>query len=400
MEQTTTCIIFLAELLFWAASLAVLHSYVFYPFIIQLLAKRKKKNITSVEYSDNELPFLSIIIPAHNEIAVIDEKLNTVLNNNYPKDKFEILIGSDCSTDGTNEMIHNKAKTFTNIRPYIFNSRQGKPAMLNQLVPQANGEIVVFSDANILFSENTLRELVKRFSDNRIGLVDTRMMNLGMTNKGISQAENTYISREVRIKQAESEAFGTMMGPFGGCFAMRRKLFEPIPPTFTVDDFFLNMIVFEKGYQCVSSAEAIVYENVSDDIQIEYRRKVRISSGNYQNLKRFKKLLWPLTSPVAFCWLSHKVLRWFSPQFYLIALLSSLIVTSLTGSFVYGSISVLFIAGALLPFFDNLLHKIGVNIVILRLINHFAYMNLALLHGFIKYLKGIKTNVWEPTKRD
>ena len=397
MDKATLCITIITEVLFWMASLAVLHSYLFYPIIIKFLAKRNKNTLAE---DKSNFPFISIIIPAHNEIVVIEEKLHTVLASEYPKDKLEILIGSDCSTDGTNEVIERMANEYPLIRPFIFTTRQGKPAMLNKLVPLAKGSIVVFSDANILFANNTLSELVACFTNNDIGLADTRMVNRGMSNQGISQAENTYISREVQIKQHESQAFGTMMGPFGGCFAMRRELFEPIPSTFTVDDFFLNMIVFEKGLKCISRPNALVFENVLDDMQVEYRRKVRISSGNFQNLSRFKKLLWPPTSPVAFCWLSHKVLRWLSPQFYIIALCCSAILTFMSGSFLYGMFFALLFTGAFVPLFDNLLRKIGVNIVILRLISHFAYMNLALLHGFIKYLKGINTNVWEPTKRN
>lgn len=312
MDKATLCITIITEVLFWMASLAVLHSYLFYPIIIKFLAKRNKNTLAE---DKSNFPFISIIIPAHNEIVVIEEKLHTVLASEYPKDKIEILIGSDCSTDGTNEVIERMANEYPLIHPFIFTTRQGKPAMLNKLVPLAKGSIVVFSDANILFANNTLSELVACFTNNDIGLADTRMVNRGMSNQGISQAENTYISREVQIKQHESQAFGTMMGPFGGCFAMRRELFEPIPSTFTVDDFFLNMIVFEKGLKCISRPNALVFENVLDDMQVEYRRKVRISSGNFQNLSRFKKLLWPPTSPVAFCWLSHKVLRWLSPQF-------------------------------------------------------------------------------------
>jgi len=400
MYCITNSIILIANVLFWAASLAVLHSYVFYPIIIQIIANKRKTIFTQEKIESLSTPFISIIIPAHNEIVVIEEKLHTVLASEYPKDKIEILIGSDCSTDGTNEVIERMANEYPLIRPFIFTTRQGKPAMLNKLVPLAKGSIVVFSDANILFANNTLSELVACFTNNDIGLADTRMVNRGMSNQGISQAENTYISREVQIKQHESQAFGTMMGPFGGCFAMRRELYEPIPSTFTVDDFFLNMIVFEKGLKCISSPNALVFENVFDDMQVEYRRKVRISSGNFQNLSRFKKLLWPPTSPVAFCWLSHKVLRWLSPQFYIIALFCSAILTFMSGSFLYGMFFALLFTGAFVPLFDNLLRKIGVNIVILRLISHFAYMNLALLHGFIKYLKGINTNVWEPTKRN
>jgi cellulose synthase/poly-beta-1,6-N-acetylglucosamine synthase-like glycosyltransferase len=399
-EEIVNIFYLLTKWCFWIAILSVLHSYLFFPFIIKIIA-HLKKNIEPVLYSDEkDFPFLSIIVPAHNEIAVLSDKIQTILVSNYPSGKYEILIGSDYSTDGTDEQIEQLAAKYSCIKPYIFKHRQGKPAMLNQLVPQSKGSILIFSDANVMLDINTLKELACCFCDNRIGLVDTRMVNTGMTNAGISGAENTYISREVQIKLNESRAWGTMMGPFGGCFAMRRELFEEIPSSFTVDDFYLSMVVFEKGKLCINRPQAMVFEAVSNSSSEEYRRKVRISSGNFKNLARFAHLLWPPYSPIAFSWLSHKVLRWLGPFFYLIALLCSAILWTETSSMFYGIFFCTFIIVALIPMLDGLLRKIGVNIVILRLTNHFVYMNLALLHGFINYLKGIKTNVWEPTRRN
>lgn len=401
MNETILNIFFIVlQWCFWIAILSVLHSYLFYPFIINIVDRIKNK-IEPILYSNIEdYPYLSIIIPAHNEIAVLNDKISTILLSNYPSDKYEILIGSDCSSDGTDEIIEQLAAKHNCIKPFIFKQRQGKPAILNQLVPQSKGSILIFSDANVMLDSETLKELARCFCDNRIGLVDTRMVNTGMTNTGISAAENTYISREVQIKMNESQIWGTMMGPFGGCFAMRRELFEEIPPSFTVDDFYLSMVIFEKGKLCINRPEAMVFEAVSNNSSEEYRRKVRISSGNFKNLARFKHLLWPPYTPVAFCWLSHKVLRWIGPLFYLITLTCSGILWAGTNALFYGISFSLFFMGALTPILDIMLRKIGLNIVILRLISHFVYMNLALLHGFINYLKGIKTNVWEPTRRN
>jgi hypothetical protein len=99
--------------------------------------------------------------------------------------------------------------------------------------------------------------------------------------------KKAYISREVLIKQHESILWGTMMGPFGGCFAIRSELYEPVPKNFLVDDFYINMKVLEKGYQCINNLNALVFEDISNNLSDEFKRKVRISTGNFQICNAF-----------------------------------------------------------------------------------------------------------------
>jgi cellulose synthase/poly-beta-1,6-N-acetylglucosamine synthase-like glycosyltransferase len=154
-----------------------------------------------------------------------------------------------------------------------------------------------------------------------IGLVDSNMRNIGIKKDGISHQEKTYISAEVASKNAESLLWGTMMGPFGGCFALRKKLWEKIPSHFLVDDFFINMLVLQKGFKSINEPNAIVFEDVSNDLSDEFRRKIRISSGNFQNLFHYKHLLFDF-SWIAFSFFSHKVLRWLTP-FFILSIISN-----------------------------------------------------------------------------
>jgi cellulose synthase/poly-beta-1,6-N-acetylglucosamine synthase-like glycosyltransferase len=249
----------------------------------------------------------------------------------------------------------------------------------------------------VIFDEDTLTNIMEPFANPSIGLVDTQMINLGMKREGISFQEKAYISREVRIKHLESQLWGVMMGPFGGCFAIRKQLFEPVPPTFLVDDFFLNMKVLESGYQAVNNPAARVYEDVSNDLSIEFRRKIRIATGNFQNLRRFIGLLSPARPALAFCFLSHKVLRWLGPVFLVAAFVS---LAFLSFHSLFYRISLFAYAGLLLiPAVDYLLKKLNLHFQIFRFITHFLGMNLALIIGMVRYLKGVKTNVWQPTKR-
>ncbi|TSA33346.1 MAG: glycosyltransferase [Porphyromonadaceae bacterium] len=388
--------IFAANILFWACVIAVFHSYVLFPAILRLAGAFRR---LPGDYPGNAgtEPMVSILLSAYNEEDVIEEKIRSVFNTHYPATRFEILIGSDHSTDRTPEIIEHLTKEFPAIRFFNFTLRQGKPNVINKLVTETRGEILILTDANVIFDKNTLTRITAPFGDSIIGLVDTQMINLGMRREGISFQEKAYISREVQIKYLESRLWGVMMGPFGGCFAIRRELFEPVPANFLVDDFFLNMKVLESGYKAVNNPAARVYEDVSNDLSIEFKRKIRIATGNFQNLKRFKKLLSPAKPALAFCFFSHKVIRWMGPVFLLLALLAlSFLAFS---SVFYQVLLFAYIVVLLVPALDYLLKKLNLHFKIFRFITHFLGMNLALSIGMVRYLKGVKTNVWQPTKR-
>ncbi|MCD6346644.1 MAG: glycosyltransferase [Bacteroidales bacterium] len=386
------------EIIFWISVALVFHSYVLFPLILNIASSLKKVDNNNNTLPDN-LPEVSILISAYNEEELIEDKVNSILKSDYPLDKIEILIGSDCSTDQTNEILKKlESRHKPLIHFYPFTTRQGKPNVINQLAPDAKGSILILSDANVIFDTSTIRQLIIPFNNPQIGLIDSQMINKGARPEGISVQEKAYISREVAIKYHESILWGAMMGPFGGCFAMRKELFENVPSNFLVDDFFLNMIVLEKGFKAINNPKALVFEDVSNDLKIEYKRKIRIASGNFQNLFRFKKLLLPPWSGVSFSFFAHKVIRWFGPLFFIIALVS-LIILGFTSK-LYFVLLLLYLLLLIIPLFDLFLRKMSIHISFFRFITHFCAMNLAMLVGLLKYGKGIKSNVWQPTKRN
>jgi cellulose synthase/poly-beta-1,6-N-acetylglucosamine synthase-like glycosyltransferase len=362
---------------------------------MKLLAKNRKEN-TIVFEPGSDLPFISVLMAVYNEDAVITEKIRSIYYTLYPLNKFEVLVGSDASTDGTNNILKVYSENYQHFRFFPFEKRQGKPQIINRLTQEAKGEILIITDANVMLEINTLFELVKHFKNNEIGLVDSFMKNKGTVVHGISVQEKAYISREVSIKHYESITFGTMMGPFGGCFAVRASLFEPIPKNFLVDDFYINMLVFKKKKKAISNLNAVVIEDVSNNLGEEFRRKRRIATGNFQNLKKFSFLLWP-PSPLSFCFLSHKVLRWFGPVLMIAAFLSLIFLydQNLYRYLLFVGVFFLFI-----PIFDALLRNLNIHIQLLRFITHFASMNMALLAGLFRFITGVKTNIWQPTRRN
>ena len=389
--------ILIAKILFWISLILILHSYVIFPVLLILLAFIKRKQ--PIIYSKPEnLPSVSILMAAYNEEEIIEEKIQSILSSDYPLSKLNIFIGSDNSTDNTNEIIKRYAQNHSQIKFFPFYSRQGKPNIINQLSDKSDDEIFILTDANVIFDQYTVIELVKPFTNTEIGLVDSRMINKGLQKDGISVQEKTYISREVNIKNLEGLLWGSMMGPFGGCFAIRKSLFEKVPATYLVDDFYINMKVLEKGKKAINNIHAKVYEDVSNNLSDEFRRKIRIATGNFQNLLTFSKLLNPRYKALAFSFLSHKVIRWFGPLLFAFIIIANIIL--MHQNLFYKAFFYLIIMIIIIPIIDFLLRKLKIHIIILRFVTHFVTMNVALFIGMIKFLKGVKSNVWQPTKRN
>ncbi len=384
------------QVILFISVIGILHSYLFFPMLLKW--KARGKSLGGETYTEkSSLPSVSIIIAAYNEEAVIEEKVNSIYKNDYPADKIEVLIGSDNSSDNTNDICRRLAEKFDNLQFIPFKQRQGKIQIINKLEKHATGSILIFTDANVMFDNTTIFELVKYFKNDDIGLVDSQMINTGLKKEGISFQEKSYISREVYIKHREGLLWGSMMGPFGGCYAIRKKLYREVPVNYLVDDFYICMNALQQGKKCINNLNAKVYEDVSNNLGDEFRRKVRIATGDFQNLKHFSNMLWPPWIPTAFCFWSHKALRWLGP-FFLILIIISLGILAFHYKF-YLILAIITLLIFSLPFFDYLLKKFKIHNVILRFATHFFTMNLALLTGFLRTLKGVNTNVWQPTKR-
>lgn len=383
--------------IFWVAVALMFHSYVFFPMLINILARRKESNTNVYEPSDNSLPFVSIVIAAYNEEKVIAQRIHDIMLTDYPVEKLEILVGSDASSDKTNEILNELSQQYPQLKVYVFEQRTGKGNILNSLVQKVNGEFCLFTDANISFMKDTIYHLIKHFKNPDIGLVGGNIRSSEVRNDGISRQENSFISNEMRIKHNEGKLWGTMIGAYGACYMMRTSLYVEIPQAFIVDDFFVSMKVIEKNKLSILEMNAICFEHIPNLLEEEFRRKVRISTGNFQNMHVLRNLLFQFT-PLSFCYLSHKVIRWIGPFLLCIAFMINLLLYHISPFFMI----TMCLQGILIliPLIDYFLRKIHIHIIILRFITHFYSMNFALIVGFCKYLKGVKTNVWKPTTRE
>ena len=347
--------------------------------------------------NESYTPELSVLMAVYNEEIVIKKKIESLFSSDYPVGKMEVLVGSDSSDDSTDNILTDLKKIYPGLKVVHFTRRVGKPTVINRLSSVAKGDILIITDANVFPEKNTLRKLVQNFSDKSVGLADSRLINTGVKRDGISLPEVAYLSMEMKLKNIEGRLWGTMMGPFGGFYAVRKASHEPLSGNILADDFRICMNVINKHEKAISDTEAVVYEDVSNSLKEEFSRKVRISAGNFQNLKHFAFLLLKPFSIWSFCFISHKMLRWLTPFLWLIVITTNILL--IKSSFFFSLLIILQVIFLLLPAFDFLLKKLNVHLVPVRFFTHLLFMNIALFVGFIKYLKGIRSGAWTPTKR-
>ncbi len=398
--------ILLFKLIVILSILLFLHSYLFYPLHLWILYSQLRKTKQDLYPENTSELIVSCIVSVYNEAGIIERKIRSLLESDFPAKQINIFVGSDSSSDNSNIIIEKLSLEDNRIHFFNFKQRRGKTLVINDLVdeafnhnPQSQNHILLFTDANVILTKDVIKKLCTHFSDKDLALIDSKIIPTNLKPEGISFSENQYMSLEIKIKHMEGEVWGAMMGAFGGCFAIRSSYFEKVPSRFLVDDFYISMCALEKGGKCKNELDAVCYEGMPDQLSEEFRRKSRISAGNFQNLAVFYKLLFHKPWHVAYAFFSHKVLRWMGPLLILLILISFVglsIVDSKTYLVYLVSITMILV---FIPILDYLMEKIGIHIKLIRGTRYFIMMNIALLFGFINYVSGIRKSSWEPPKR-
>ncbi len=373
----------------------IFYSYVVYPLIISLASWFLRRKEGESYSNISEFPTVSILIAAYNEEAVIGRKLDSILSLDYPREKLEVWIGSDASTDRTEEIVQRYAQEYPFIRLVRFEGRTGKAQIINALKKQARGEILVSTDANVIFTPQVISELVAYFSDPAVGMVSANIRRGVGKLQRMQVVEKAYIQRENAIKQKQWLLSGLIMGVEGGCYAIRRSLLVEVPVGFFMDDFFITMAVIVSGYKVAFASRAICFEDIPEKQEEEFERKVRISIGNYQNMLYYRSfLLNPMRKPF-FHFFSHKFIRWITPFLLLTSTFASWPL-----ALYEGGIYIYFAAGMTGLMLLPLIRRVAMRVPGFNFITHFVYMNYALLYGFFRYLKRPTSSVWQPVKRN
>jgi len=378
----------IAAFFFWLAIALVGYANIIYPVLMVCIGRFRK---TPLPENPVDWPSVGIVVAAHDEEKHIIARIRNLLALDYPGDRLRIYIGSDGSSDRTVELASSVADE--RLRVFEFADRRGKASVLNDVLAEVPDDVVVFTDANTLFSPDAVKALARHFSDPAVGAVSGELV-LAEPSAGDNR-DSVYWRMESMLKRGES-AKGGLLGANGGIYAIRRELYEPIAADTIVDDFTIVMNVSARGFRTVFDAAAIAYEDTPDGIDVEFRRRVRIGTGNYQAFFRHPQYWRNANWTRRFTYVSHKVLRWFTPHLLLVALVATIFLSDVP---LYRTLLFAQLAGyALLSL--GLAIRSHVRLPRLATIPVFVFaVNLAFLLGFWRYLRGSYSGLWLRTER-
>jgi len=371
---------------FWISMITLFYIYLGYPILVSILEKIFSKEI--IRYKDgDELPSVSLFIPAYNEEKVIREKIENSLKLDYLKGKLEIVVASDGSIDRTNGIINEFKDEVT---PLIYSERSGKSKLINKVIPELSGEIVVFSDASAILKSDSILKMVQNYKDNKIGGVSGTYQMQTNDNSDRSKGEGLYWKYETFLKRKES-SLHSILGGHGSLYSIRKELFEPLADNSINDDYIIPMKLLIKGYRVVYEPLSISFESATTDVKGEMNRRSRISFGNFQQMIILRSLFNPINGFISFEFISHKLLRSFSFFFMITLFLSSVIIK--------GSLMDVFLKLELLFYFIGLMgfilstRKIKSKITAIPF--YLCMINLSSLIGFIKFIFNKQKVTWE-----
>jgi len=380
------------QIVFWSIVALILYTYVGYALLTLLILLVWQR---PVRRDDDHEPSVTLLITAYNEERDIVRKLDNATGLDYPAAKFEVLVASDGSTDATDRIVTDYARTHSQVRLVRVEGRVGKTETQNQAVLAAAGEIIVFSDATTTYREDAIRKIVRNYADPRVGAVSGKYLyeTEGGSTMGVATIlfwnyENLIKSRQTGIR--------TITGCCGCIYSVRRQCYVPLPPMI-ISDLVEPLKIIEQGYRIVFEPEANAYETTTEGVGDEFRMRVRVITRGMTGLCYMKRLFNPFKYPfVAFQLFSHKVLRWLVPPLLVLLFLASL---ALAGS---GAIYLVALSGQLLFYILALsgliLEKLGFKVRVLAPFVYFCVVNLASLVSLYNLLRGERKVVWEPMR--
>lgn len=374
----------------WAAAFVVGYVYVGYPILIGLLGWLMPKPVRQA----NIEPTVTLLISAFNEEHILGEKLKNALELDYPKSKMEILVISDASTDRTDQIV--RSFSDQGVALLRMEERGGKTLGLNAAMKVAKSDIVIFSDANIMYRIDTIRRLVQNFADVSVGCATGDSQYVDDPHSAAHAQENSYWGYERFIRSMESMVASTVGGD-GAIFAIRRELYQPLSPE-TINDLVIPLQIVVKGYRAVFEPTAIGREPSAGDFRKEFRRKRRIVNRSWRGVMSVPGVLNPFRVGM-FAWQvwSHKVLRWLVLPFLLIGFLGCLSAYELGTVYqigVWGGIASILVATAG-PFFPSSLGGVS---KLIQTVFYFYLVNLAAILGVAKALGGRVDRIWVPER--
>jgi cellulose synthase/poly-beta-1,6-N-acetylglucosamine synthase-like glycosyltransferase len=377
------------EVAFWACLALGLYPYAGYPLCVALLGAIRARPVRAAPVT----PHVAVVVAAYNEAAHIEATVRNKLDQDYPPELLTVTVASDGSTDGTDSILLKLAQEEPRVAFFRQEPRAGKTAALNRLVDRAQGEIIVFADANSMYRSDTIRKLVEPLADPDVGYTSGRMLYVDPSGSLVGDGCTAYMRYENRLRALES-AVGSVAGVDGGVDAVRHSLYQPMRPD-QLPDFVLPLAVIEQGYRVIYVPGAVLEEATLTSESAEYRMRVRVTLRALWALWDKRALLNPLRFPL-FAWqlASHKLLRYlsFAPLF-LAALINWILMP-------YRSIYALLAAGQCFVAALAVLAVWGPRrlreLTLARYSHYFLLLNWASAVALGRFLRGEKQVLWQP----
>ena len=380
---------FIAEVVFWSGALALLYAYIGYPLLVWVVSRVRPRAVRRADFE----PEVSVIITAYNEERDLAEKLENTLALDYPANRLEIIIASDCSSDRTDDIARSFAAR--GVRLHRQAERQGKTAAQNAAVELARGEVILFSDATTLYKRDVLRAMLPNFADASVGCVAGKLIYVDPSSSSVGSGAKSYWGYETFLKTHESRAC-SLIGASGCLYAVRRAAYVPLYNE-ACSDFIIATKMVEQGLRAVYEPAAICTEETNRRADKEFRMRVRVIAQTYTDLWRHRAMLNPLRAGFySVELLSHKVMRYLVPVFLSLMFLSSSLLAM--RSLFFASL----LAGQLLFYIAAiagwLLERAGQRVRLLALPGYFVLANLAPVVAFYKFARGERYARWEPIR--
>lgn len=378
------------ETIYWTIAGIILYAYVGYSLVIVLLARIIRRPLRTKDIE----PRVTYLITAYNEEKNLRTKLEQVLSLDYPRDKLEIIVASDGSTDGTDEIA--RAFQDRNVRLIRVEGRVGKTETQNRAVQEATGEVVIFSDATTIYERSAIRRIVRNYADPEVGAVSGRYEYRNPTGAPIGFGSIFFWSYENLIKRSQT-TISTISGCCGCIYSVRRELYEPLPADI-ISDLCEPLKILEKRYRIVFEQDAIAYEETTEKTSEEFNMRVRVVTRGMRGLLFMRKLLNPFRFGfIAFQLFSHKVLRWMVPVLAILFLLANV---ALFGKHWFYDLTlalqIAFYSAALMGLWAE---GRGIALKVFTVPLYIVTVNAAALVAMYRVYKGHKAVTWETIRR-
>jgi len=383
------------QILFWLSLFLVFYAFIGYGIVAYILVKIRKGFPVQTVPEDSALPAVTLVIPAYNEMDCLPAKVENSLSLEYPKNKLKIVFVVEGSNDGSEEYLNQRADLGVIGGP----SRRGKIEAINMTMPKIDTPIVVFTDANTQLNPEAIKMIVRHYQDPAVAAVaGEKRVLIEEDAKATGAGEGIYWKYESFLKKMDSD-LQTIVGAAGELFSIRTELYEPVEADTMLDDFMISMRFAAKGYRVIYEPGAFAMEKPSFSMGEEKKRKVRISAGGFQAMKRMQHVMNPFQyGLLAFQYVSHRVLRWAVTPFCLpILFIANLFLVG--QHLIYDLIMVAQVGFYLLAAIGAILESYNLKVKAFFVPYYFCFMHYALFLGLRKYLKGNHSGIWEKAKR-